>query len=260
MLASATVVSGRELQPLDDYTVTTWTTVKDDLPSGIVWSIAQDPDGSLWLGTSSGLVRFDGFRFTRWQNPDALASSSGFVRVVTCARDGSLWVGSGERDGGITHISGQDVHTYGVDDGLGRGLVVAIVEDAQGTIWAVNASGLYRFSGGHWQVTPTPETAIQTAFASADGDLLIATSTSVWLWKSHTGTFQKIETSDGFRGRMLTQDARGAVWITDPLAGIRRLGQAVPATPRARTGQCGSARSQRQPVGGHSRPRIVAAA
>jgi ligand-binding sensor domain-containing protein len=117
MLASATVVSGRELQQLDEYTVTTWTTVKDDLPSGIVWSIAQDPHGSLWLGTSSGLVRFDGFRFTRWQNPTAHASASGFVRVVTCARDGSLWVGSGERDGGITHISGQDVHTYGVDEG-----------------------------------------------------------------------------------------------------------------------------------------------
>ena len=29
--------------------------------------IAQTPDGYLWIGTDSGLVRFDGVRIVEWQ-------------------------------------------------------------------------------------------------------------------------------------------------------------------------------------------------
>src|SRR5262245_10501452 len=40
--------------------------IADGLPSNIVNAIAQDRDGYLWLGTSSGLVRFDGANFVLW--------------------------------------------------------------------------------------------------------------------------------------------------------------------------------------------------
>jgi ligand-binding sensor domain-containing protein len=41
---------------------------KDGAPAEI-YSLAQTPDGSLWLGTASGLVRFDGIRFQQYQPP-----------------------------------------------------------------------------------------------------------------------------------------------------------------------------------------------
>ena len=41
-------------QVFSDYTVTSWTK-RDGLPAGSIWSICQDNDGCLWLGTSSGL-------------------------------------------------------------------------------------------------------------------------------------------------------------------------------------------------------------
>src|SRR5688572_19164425 len=46
------------------YTLTAWTG-HQDLPLGDVFAIAEDRDGYLWLGTSNGLVRFDGAVFTR---------------------------------------------------------------------------------------------------------------------------------------------------------------------------------------------------
>lgn len=50
---------------LNGYSLTTWGT-NDGLPSSEVLAITQDIDGWLWLGTDTGLVRFDGTRFTAW--------------------------------------------------------------------------------------------------------------------------------------------------------------------------------------------------
>src|SRR5580692_6023639 len=46
---------------------TAWT-FKDGAPAEI-YSLAQTPDGFLWLGTASGLFRFDGIRFQQYQPP-----------------------------------------------------------------------------------------------------------------------------------------------------------------------------------------------
>src|SRR4051812_22688770 len=46
------------------YTLTAWT-AQGDLALGDVLAIAEDREGYLWLGTSGGLVRFDGASFLR---------------------------------------------------------------------------------------------------------------------------------------------------------------------------------------------------
>ena len=44
------------------WAVKQWTTAHG-LPQSSVTALAQTPDGFLWVGTSDGLVRFDGTRF-----------------------------------------------------------------------------------------------------------------------------------------------------------------------------------------------------
>ena len=46
-----------------DYTIQNWQ-IEEGLPQISVTSIAQTPDGYLWIGTFNGLARFDGARFT----------------------------------------------------------------------------------------------------------------------------------------------------------------------------------------------------
>ncbi len=52
--------------PLDaiesSWAIKQWTTAHG-LPQSSVTALAQTPDGFLWVGTSDGLVRFDGTRF-----------------------------------------------------------------------------------------------------------------------------------------------------------------------------------------------------
>ena|SRR5438876_8005389 len=54
---------------INQYAHTAWT-VRDGFFKGIIFSIAQTPDGYLWLGTEFGLLRFDGIRSVPWQPPE----------------------------------------------------------------------------------------------------------------------------------------------------------------------------------------------
>ncbi len=47
------------------YRITRWT-VEDDMPQNRVTCLQQSHDGYLWVGTWSGLARFDGLRFTKF--------------------------------------------------------------------------------------------------------------------------------------------------------------------------------------------------
>jgi ligand-binding sensor domain-containing protein len=50
------------------YAHTAWT-LRDGFFKGAIQTIAQKPDGYLWLGTEFGLVRFDGVRSAPWTPP-----------------------------------------------------------------------------------------------------------------------------------------------------------------------------------------------
>src|SRR4029077_10557219 len=52
--------------------------------------ITQNADGYLWLGTSNGLLRFDGVKFVQYAPPGLNLPTRGFTFLLG-ARDGSLW-------------------------------------------------------------------------------------------------------------------------------------------------------------------------
>jgi signal transduction histidine kinase/ligand-binding sensor domain-containing protein len=61
----------------------------DGVPPGTVTAFAQDADGRLWAGTSTGLVRFDGARWTK--PPQAVGYPAGPTYAMHCDRAGTLW-------------------------------------------------------------------------------------------------------------------------------------------------------------------------
>src|SRR4029079_15544266 len=47
------------------YAMSVWSSEKG-LPPGDGFAVNQDAEGSLWLGTPTGLLRFDGSQFVSW--------------------------------------------------------------------------------------------------------------------------------------------------------------------------------------------------
>jgi ligand-binding sensor domain-containing protein/signal transduction histidine kinase len=61
-------------------------------PGGSVSSIAQTPDGYLWIGTDNGLVRFDGASFRNFEQAEPASFAIGPVRKLLADTQGNLWV------------------------------------------------------------------------------------------------------------------------------------------------------------------------
>jgi signal transduction histidine kinase/ligand-binding sensor domain-containing protein len=122
---------------LQKYVSTSWGH-RDGLPSTLIYAIAQTRDGYLWLGTSDGLVRFDGINFV----PRKIVSNTdpplGAVTALCATRGGDLWVGSAS--GLIARVSATDLRKLRVGGGI-----EAIVEAPEGDVWVIAENRIYRF-------------------------------------------------------------------------------------------------------------------
>src|SRR4026208_1677251 len=78
---------------VNQYAHTAWKT-GEGVSKRTLRSIAQTPDGYLWLGTEFGLLRFDGVRAVAWEPPQGEHFPSSDIRSLQGARDGRLWVGT----------------------------------------------------------------------------------------------------------------------------------------------------------------------
>jgi ligand-binding sensor domain-containing protein len=90
--------------------------------------LTQTLDGYLWIGTGTGLIRFDGVRFVPWTPPDGQQLLDPRIFSLLGARDGSLWIGTGFS---ISHWKNGRLTNYPELNGR----IEAIVEDGEGSIW-----------------------------------------------------------------------------------------------------------------------------
>ena len=119
-------VLGQE-QRVSQYTHRAWL-VRDGVFNGAALTITQTNDGYIWVGTASGLYRFDGFRFELWLSPDGNKLPSNVVASLLGASDGSLWIGV---KGGLARFVDRKLLVYPDfhDD------VSGFLEDQSGKIW-----------------------------------------------------------------------------------------------------------------------------
>ena len=122
-------------QRLSQYSHRAWLVRDGFFNGGPPNAITQTTDGYIWIGTNSGLFRFDGSRFEHWSSPDGKKLPSNQIFVLLGARDGSLWIGM--FNGGLAHFDDRKLFVYPDfhDD------VSALLEDQFGKIWFTRESG-----------------------------------------------------------------------------------------------------------------------
>src|SRR6266705_365245 len=124
---------------------------EDGLPQNSVIAITQTRDGYLWLGTLNGLVRFDGIRFTVFDESNTRGLNSD--RIVHLFEDSqaNLWIGT-EAAGFASMKDGQATSPPEIGLGGPERQLAAACEDATGAVWLYNANGeLWRYSNGRFR-------------------------------------------------------------------------------------------------------------
>jgi ligand-binding sensor domain-containing protein/signal transduction histidine kinase len=226
------LASGRAAQALDphraliQYGHDIWRTA-DGLPQNAVLAVLQTRDGYLWLGTTSGLVRFDGVRFTVFDKANTEAIGHNQISALFEDREGSLWIGT--FGGGLTKLQNRRFTTYTTRDGLSHDVVKAICQDRAGGLWiATLAHGVNRFEGGRFSVYSTenglPHDDVFAVAPSRDGGVWIGTSGG--LARFRDGQFTTYTTRDGLPSNRVVsvyEDRKGSLWAGTRDRGLVRF-------------------------------------
>jgi len=106
------------------------------LPTSEANDIVQSDNGFIWIGCYSGLIRYDGNEFYRYE------SSSGIASTVCLFIDSRqrLWIGT--NDSGIAVLEDNDFTFYDRASGLRSSSVRSITEDKQGNIIIATTAGV----------------------------------------------------------------------------------------------------------------------
>jgi signal transduction histidine kinase/ligand-binding sensor domain-containing protein len=188
-------------------------TAAEGAPS-MIYAMAQTNDGMLWLGSSSGLTRFDGQRFVRYPGPLDDPLPSLMVGALIAAPDGGLWIGY--RYGGYSLLKAGRLTHFGVG---ASGGVRQFAWDRDGTLWAVSSSdGLQRFNGGLWErVTSDSIPYARAVVVDAAGNLWVGTRDRILVRRRGEAQFREAaKVSSTYNvDRFLAASKDGSVWAIE---------------------------------------------
>ena len=103
--------------------------IEEGICHPVVYTVNQDQNGYIWLGTGEGLCRFDGFSFTGDFTTDSLPAA--FVKKIFKDSNGNLWFG--HDDGSITCYDGRSFRIIAVEPGISS-TINDVIQDNQGNI------------------------------------------------------------------------------------------------------------------------------
>lgn len=162
------------------------------LPGATVYDVARDDNGFLWFGTSSGLMRFDGYEYTTFTVLDGLPSNEIFEMAFSA--DGSLWMRNFTgrpaylRDG-ILYNEQTDERLRGMASGTTH---TAIFLHKNTTYIASENSYLAIISDSESQNIIIPRSLIRNIYVDEEGQIWLNNQGEVGLYYPEENRFDKV--------------------------------------------------------------------
>lgn len=132
--------NGKEL----NYMIRSWQ-LQNGLPEESVQAFAQTPDGYLWIGTTGGLLRFDGASFHLFNHANTPVFGEDDVFSLLTDREGHLWIGTS--GAGLIEWQNGVFRAYPTEKGQSVAYVRALAQDSSGQLWVATDGGLFWVSG-----------------------------------------------------------------------------------------------------------------
>lgn len=121
-------------------------TAREGLLNNSVRSLFEDAEGTLWVGTNSGLESLASGKFVTIGPTEGLSES--YTRSAFEDSKGNVWIGTAV---GLNRISSEGTRVFTTKDGLSSDYVFSIGETPDGAIWAGTSRGLNRYQDGRFR-------------------------------------------------------------------------------------------------------------
>ncbi len=239
----------------------TWLRQADGLGSDYLLGLAEDAEGSLWIGTRDGLTQLSDTKFPIVSKHEGIGDGSS--HMVAASPNGGLWIGT---DLGLSYLDDQittnytwgprsansyiklifatrkgelytedgekNIKVFGSGDEPGRPVsevwTSAITEDATSLVLAVG-DALVRLTNGKptsYQYPPGPQPEfywINNLYTARDGAVWVASKNGVF--RLDQGTVRHWSASNGLSGdnvQWICEDIDGSIWV-GLASGIARI-------------------------------------
>lgn len=197
-----------------------------------VIEIAEDKAGNVWFGTSDGLIKYDGEKFTIFSKKEGLQGENEEIWGLMVDKRGLIWVGG---YGGVCHFDGEKFIPFSLPDSmvenpqhmLSDKLVFKIIEDKNGAIWfATDGNGIFKYNKGEF----THLTNKNGLTDNNTADILEDRHGNIWIGTFYGGiskfdgktytNFTKDGNIKGVEVGGLYEDSKGNIWFTAENVGV----------------------------------------
>lgn len=198
--------------------------MQDGLPEQVVQAFAQTADRYLWIGTTGGLLRFDGERFVLFdrENTPAFHENNVFCLLVTS--DKSLWIGM--EGGGLLQYKDGAFRAFSNKEGLTNNFVRALHEDKTGKIWVGTDDGLFVVQSDRLvRIDATnllPPLAVHAIYESDNGGLWIGGSRLFRLLNDQATEYKLGGQGGQSRVKSIVQTRDGTMWV-GTVSGLKKM-------------------------------------
>ncbi len=213
----------------------------DGLPNNTVYGVAQTPDGFIWLGTPTGLARFDGARFQVFSSTNFVSPPNRGILTMINLRDGGLALTMDR--GAVVLLRPDSARAFLPDRNLSDQTPYSMAEDAEGAVWVSYRDGAVcrvrqgktiRFTEQEGLLAPV---AISALAADRQGRIWFARGPHFGAFRD--GRFQAVATIPSSPTRLAAAHG-GGIWICsgtrllkfDEDMGLKDLGE-FSSTPSA---------------------------
>ena len=107
------------------------------LPTSEANAIAQTSEGFMWIGSYSGLIKYDGNNFERVNSAE-----TGITSVISLMVDSKDRLWAGTNDNGVGVLNKGEWKLFNKDNGLPSQSIHAIVEDGNGLVYLATTEGI----------------------------------------------------------------------------------------------------------------------
>jgi ligand-binding sensor domain-containing protein/signal transduction histidine kinase len=202
-----------ELVPASASTLGGWRKLPLNLkPGNSIVTMTADDEGTLWVGTYRGLVKYRDRQQSLYGSAQGLSDE--YVRSLCQDRDGNLWIGTW--DGGVCKLAGEMMISFGKREGIVNDVHKIIEGHDRRIIACLYPGGLAQFVEG--KMVPIPRSR-RAPFDRIGGRILESRSGEWWIateLEPHGGIFRfresRLQLEHG--ERLLNIGEVGAGWFS----------------------------------------------